>query len=368
MSGEDATRRFTRAMHQVYGDFDKDADTWTPPDNPGAGGHKGRYLWTDAFGVVNFITLYEETTDNKYLTLAKRLVQTVHDVLGRTRDGKSSLPGATDAEPLKGGLRIGKEREAGSDGDGQYHHYLTLWMFALNRLSWATQDSSFNDLAIQLAKAIHPKFCFQSSGGLKMVWKISVDMNKVLVPTEGHLDAAAGFVVYRMLQETAVQQGRKDQLLKQEISDYEEVMDQRGSMYPSGDPLDLGMGLWTCHFYPHEDWSQNFTQQAMDLVDDLLDGKATDMSGSASKRLAFREFGACLGVQCVEPDEPLKEQVSTLIDFWEEHIHQHDRDGLKPISQVMYAAAVIPGGKLIWSEVWESLLTESSISERLHCW
>src|SRR6478609_4873120 len=149
MSGEDATRRFTRAMHQVYGDFDKDADTWSPPDNPGAGGHKGRYLWTDAFGVVNFITLYEETTDNKYLTLAKRLVQTVHDVLGRTRDGKSSLPGATDAEPLKGGLRIGKEREAGSDGDGQYHHYLTLWMFALNRLSWATQDSSFNDLAIQ---------------------------------------------------------------------------------------------------------------------------------------------------------------------------------------------------------------------------
>ncbi|KAF4959211.1 hypothetical protein FGADI_1855 [Fusarium gaditjirri] len=343
MSGEDATRRFTRAMHQVYGDFDKDADAWNPPNNPGAGGHKGRYLWTDAFGVVNFITLYEETTDNKYLTLAKRLVQTVHNVLGRTRDGTSRLPGATDEEPLKGGLRIGKERAAGSDGDGQYHHYLTLWMFALNRLSWATQDSSFNDLAIQLAKAIHPKFFSQSSGGLKIVWKISMDMNKILVPTEGHLDAATGFVVYRMLQETAVQQGRKGQLLKQEIGDYEKLMDQRGSMYPSGDLLDLGMGLWICHFYPHEEWSQALTRQAMDLIDDLFDGKFTDMSGSASKRLAFREFGTCLGVHCVGPDEPLREQVSTLIGFWEDHIHQHDGDGLKPISQVMYAAAIIPG-------------------------
>ncbi|PNP60982.1 hypothetical protein FNYG_14263 [Fusarium nygamai] len=347
MSGEDATRRFTRAMHQVYGDFDKDANAWTPPDNPGAGGHKGRYLWTDAFGVVNFITLYEETTDSKYLALAKRLVQTVHDVLGRTRDGASCLPGATDAEPLKGGLRIGKELATGSDGDGQYHHYLTLWMFALNRLSWAIHDPSFNDLAIQLAKAIHPKFCFQSSSGPKMVWKISIDMDKVLVPTEGHLDAATGFVVFRMLQETAVQQGRNDQLLKQEISDYEKVMHRKGSLYPSGDPLDLGMGLWICHFYAHEKWSQAFTRQAIDLVNDLFDGKSADMSGSISRRLAFREFGACLGAQCVQPDEPLKEQVSELIEFWEGHIHQHDQDGLKPISQVMYAAAIIPGGKLI---------------------
>ncbi|KAF5718132.1 hypothetical protein FMUND_5424 [Fusarium mundagurra] len=216
--------------------FDKASNTWTPPDDPGAGGHR----------------------DNKYLALAKRLVQTVHDVLGRTRGGVSRLPGATDAEPLKGGLRIGKERATGSDGDGQYHHYLTLWMFALNRLSWAIHDPSFNDLAIQLAKAIHPKSCFQSPSGLKMIWKILMDMDKVLVLTEGHLDAATGFVVFGMLQETAVQQGRKDPLLKQEISEYEKLMHQKGSMYPSGGPLDLGTGLWICHFYPHEEWSQTF--------------------------------------------------------------------------------------------------------------
>ena len=41
--------------------------------------------------------------------LAKNLVRKVHDIQGRTRDGKSRLPGATDENPLGGGLRIGKE-------------------------------------------------------------------------------------------------------------------------------------------------------------------------------------------------------------------------------------------------------------------
>ncbi|RGP60428.1 l-ascorbic acid binding [Fusarium longipes] len=346
MSGEDATRRFTKAMHRVYGDFDNThVQSWTPPDDPGAGGHKGRYLWTDAFGVVNFITLYGQTTDDKYLSLAKRLVQTVHEILGRTRDGSSRLPGATDKEPLKGGLRIGKEDAEGSDGDGQYHHYLTLWMFALNRLSLATQDSSLNDLAIQLAKAIHPNFCFESPNRLKLVWKLSTDMQKVLVPNEGHLDAVTGFVIYRMLQETAVKQGEKDQQLKKEISDYEKLM-KRAPLSPSSDALDLGMGLWISHFYHGEEWSQSYIHKALGTASSLLDEKTSHNNGNPSKRLAFREFGACLGVHCVEPDEDLKRKVDNLVKFWEDFIHQHDDGGLDPISQVMYAAAIIPGVNL----------------------
>ncbi|KAM6515879.1 hypothetical protein FALCPG4_014086 [Fusarium falciforme] len=347
MPQEIAIRRFAKAMHIVYGDYEKlsdaDAERWVPPDDPGAGGHRGRYLWTDAFGVVNLITLFEATTTQKYLILARRLVQTVHDVLGRTRDGSARLPGATDEEPLKGGLRIGKMDASGSDGDGQYHHYLTLWMFALNRLSWATGDPSFNDLAIQLAISIHPHFVFRSSNRLKMVWKISMDMQKVLVPSEGHLDAATGYAIYRMIQEAAVRQGRKDQLLKKEISDYEQIMSRKGSVTPSGDPLDLGMGLWIAHFYQNEEWADTFTEEALELADQIFDGNSADMSGSASHRLAFREFGACLGVQCVGADEPLKSQIDQLMGFWEKHLEQHDRDGLRPISQVMYAAALIPG-------------------------
>ena len=65
----------------------------------------------------------KELSSPHYLELAKTLVHTVHETLGRTRDLKSRLPGATDLSPLSGGLRIGKEDELGDDCDGQYFHY-----------------------------------------------------------------------------------------------------------------------------------------------------------------------------------------------------------------------------------------------------
>ena len=51
--------KFLNAMKSVYGPFDTlspaQAAAWTPP--PMAEGHRGRYLWTDAFGVLNLLTL-----------------------------------------------------------------------------------------------------------------------------------------------------------------------------------------------------------------------------------------------------------------------------------------------------------------------
>src|SRR2546423_9243177 len=41
-----------------------------------------RYLWTDAFAVMTWIGLHEETGQAKYLELAARLVRQVHEVLG----------------------------------------------------------------------------------------------------------------------------------------------------------------------------------------------------------------------------------------------------------------------------------------------
>mgnify|MGYP001259328972 CR=1 FL=1 len=134
-------------------------------------GHRGRYLWTDAFGVFNFITLSKETSQPHFLVLAAILVETVHGVLGRTRDLSARLPGASDETPLAGGLRIGKNEASGSDGDGQYHHYLTLWMLALNRLSIASGEKKYNDQAISLARATHPAFMYQRDAPRpQMVW------------------------------------------------------------------------------------------------------------------------------------------------------------------------------------------------------
>src|ERR1051325_4176761 len=44
-----------------------------------------RYLWTDAFGVCNFLGLYRETGEDRYLQFAIALVDQVHHVLGRHR-------------------------------------------------------------------------------------------------------------------------------------------------------------------------------------------------------------------------------------------------------------------------------------------
>jgi hypothetical protein len=69
-----------------------------------------RNLWTDAFGLVLLVSLYEALKEERYLGEAKQLVAEVERVLGRKR-----------------GIRIGEEL----DRDGQYFHYLAMWLYAL---------------------------------------------------------------------------------------------------------------------------------------------------------------------------------------------------------------------------------------------
>ncbi|KAM7201014.1 hypothetical protein V8F20_005023 [Naviculisporaceae sp. PSN 640] len=347
---------FKKATQIVYGPLNKPlsspsaASNWTPPSNPGAGGHLGRYLWTDAFGVINFITLSQECNDPNYLTLAKRLVSTVHSTLGFTRDLKSRLPLSTDAEPLKGGLRIGKLDESGRDGDGQYHHYLTLWMFALNRLALASGEVEWNRLAIQLAKGIHPYFVFRrpDTGAKRMVWKVSMDLRSVLVSSEGHLDAATGYVVYSLLRRTAEQFGEDgtEGILNEEIADYKEIMGREGKLSVSSDPLDLGMGLWMCHFFRgKEEWAGKIGEEGLEVARSLLDESSALMRREASGRLAFREFGTCMGLKCygIAGDGELEGKVEKVLNFWEKYLDGSTDDDLRPISLVMFATALIPG-------------------------
>ena len=253
--------QFRAAMQQIYGAFESlsliQASTWTPPEL--AEGHRGRYLWTDGFAVVNFLTLYKESGDDKYVELARRLIHTVHDVLGRTRDGGFRLPGATEEYPLKGGLRIGKHSATGPDADGQYHHYLTIWMFALNRMSIASHDSWYNNQAISLAKAIHPHFMInRDSPRPRMFWKMSIDLQRPLVASEGNLDPIDGYVILNLLQKA-----HGDPVLQQEISEYKKILDTKWRNYSSDDPLDLGMTLWTAHWFDKdEEWATTLTERA----------------------------------------------------------------------------------------------------------
>ncbi|KAI1172385.1 hypothetical protein F4777DRAFT_561786 [Nemania sp. FL0916] len=363
---------FEAAMQKVYGPYNisSQPDTTWQPGN--AGGHRGRYLWTDAFGVVNFITLSRERHVHSaaYLHLARQLANTVHDVLGREREPSSTstsasrLPGATDEEPLNGGLRIGKLAENGPDGDGMYHHYLTLWMFALDVLARATGEMHWNTLAVQLAQAIHPHFMVLRHGGREsMVWKISTDMRRVLVASQGHLDDVTGFAIYSLLRDTAARFGTisaddavaedEDEVLGSEIRQYARIMAHE-DLSLSGDPLDLGMGLWVAHLDRDAEWARELSAQAADVARRRFLDAATTPLTAASRlhRLAFREFGACLGIKCYgEGLDTLMDGVEAVLDVWKQKVMEEDEDDedLRPINLVMYAAALIPGGKLNFS-------------------
>lgn len=71
-----------------------------------------------------------------------------------------------------------------------------------------------------------------------------------------------------------------------------------------------------------------------------------------SRRLAYREFGACLGIECfratVGPDGELYDYLKEISDAMIEQYSDggtQTPDDLKPITQVMFASALIPGGK-----------------------
>ena len=135
-----------------------------------------RYLWTDAFGVVLLVSLHRRFGDTHWLDEAEELVADVDRVLGRER-----------------GLRIGQA----PDRDGQYFHYLAMWLFALGRLG--EHRPAYRARAVALAKDIHSAFVIP---GVGVVWKMTEDLS---APYPGYglgaLDAFDGYVAYRLLDE-----------------------------------------------------------------------------------------------------------------------------------------------------------------------
>eukprot|EP01083_Nonionella_stella_P085597 237391_1 len=326
--------KFKSVMSKVYGDTTKGSVAWTPkPYKEG----KGRYLWTDAFGVCNFITLYRETKDSLYLDLADGLISAVHDSLGKDRALKNRLGDSTEEHPLRGGLRIGKEDDVGPDCDGQYFHYLTKWMFALNRMSLVRNAPHYNDWAVELAKAIHPRFVYdRASPRPHMHWKMSIDLSRPLVHSEGNLDPLDGYVTYRLL--SAAHSDKT--ILKDEIADLKKIVDLKWQHYRSTDPLDLGEALWICHWFPDEEWAAYITEVSLNSLEELYDYGY--FSRQPSQRLAFREFGTTIGTQVTKnPSAKAKwnERIYELHNFWEQNLYTRDSD----ITPVMFCTSLCPG-------------------------
>ncbi len=287
-----------------------------------------RYLWTDAFAVCNFLGLSRQTSDERYRKLALHLIDKVHFILGRHRDDDPRtgwISGLGEQEgrshPTRGGLRIGKgmtERGPGDpydeqlewDRDGQYYHYLTKWMHALNRASRDTGDSTYNRWAIELAKTAHARFTYVplSGGQKRMYWKMSVDLSYPLVASMGHHDPLDGFITYLQLQLTAVKDSnisaRLD--LSAEITDMAGICE--GKSWLTDDPLGIGELLSAAYKLAQLIIIEGFDQAS--LLEILLDSSLISLQSygregnplklPAHYRLAFRELGLSIGLHAIE--------------------------------------------------------------------
>ncbi len=276
-----------------------------------------RYLWTDAFAVCNFLSLARATGDGGYVELALRLVDQVHQVLGRHRsdDDRAGWLSGRDGErhPTRGGLRIGKrlpERRVGErvderlewDRDGQYFHYLTKWMHALDQVARATGQATFDVWARELAATAHRAFVH----GGRMWWKASIDLSRAQVPSMGQHDPLDGLVTCVALRATATRLGASpDPSLEEAIAAFAAMVDPHH--LTTTDPLGLG-GLLVDAARIAQLESGGAWTGPRDLLDALVESTVAglrtyltqpELRAPAEYRLAFRELGLAIGLAAV---------------------------------------------------------------------
>lgn len=358
-----------------------------------------RYLWTDAFALCSFLELYRLTGEERYLNLARRLVEEVHNLLGRHREDDSRtgwISGLSEPEgqrhPTIGGLRIGKEmNERGFDEpmddrlewdqDGQYFHYLTKWMHALNRLSRVMKEAVYHEWALELAKTAYTRFTYLPNFGRRkrMYWKMSIDLSYPLVRSMGQHDPLDGYFTFCQLQATNERFFEKSTGvdLKTEIAELAEMC--QGQSWITEDPLGIG-GLLSDSFRLAQLVAEGYLPQT-DLLKILLDSAQIGLEAyartspwklPAEYRLAFRELGLSIGLRGLKKlsamveeravplpaDEPFRTSLMALRDyvplietiekFWLEPGNQaaDSWKGHLEINRVMLASSLAPEGFL----------------------
>ncbi len=290
---------------------------------PDGGSGQRRYLWTDAFAVSDFLELYRQSGDDHFKFLALLLVDQVHTILGRHRaddDRSGWISGLNEAEgrlhPTIGGLRIGKKVHERSltepfdeklewDRDGQYYHYLTKWMHALNCVSVVTSDPKYNNWARELAKSVHPRFTFThpADGRNYLYWKMSIDLSRPLIPAMGQHDPLDGLITYSQLQGYAKVEpmASPQPALDQEIEELATIC--KGKTWATDDPL--GIGGLLCGAYLMAQMIDRGTFNQSELLESVLLASAEGLDRyargnnlmlPAAYRLAFRELGLSLGI------------------------------------------------------------------------
>jgi len=270
-----------------------------------------RYLWTDAFGVVLLLSLYHELGDEAYLEQAEWVVAEVERVLGRER-----------------GIRIGEA----PDRDGQYFHYLAMWIHALDQLG--AERPAYRERAIELVREIHGPFV---QPGVGVYWKMTDDLQRRYPGFGlGALDAFQGYVVYRQLAPEA---------LAGEIAEMKSLVDVSYPTLEVDQDLGLGMILWMTHFYPQEQWAIVQRQRCLDTLDRMWieqPGYFCRRPEMTNVKFAFTNYGVSLGLQSAEV---WPGRVAQLNRFFEEY-RSGDEYDTAAITHVMACTSHFPGAFL----------------------
>jgi len=270
-----------------------------------------RYLWTDAFGLVLFVSLYRATGEQRWLQSARDLVTEVDRVLARPR-----------------GYRIGEA----SDRDGQYFHYLAMWLYALACLG--EHDSTYRRKGVEIARAIHRPFVIPGSG---VIWKMEEDLS---APYPGYglgaMDAFDGYVSYRLLGETE---------LADEIAEMKQIMERQYRSLEIDQDLGLGMMLWLAHFFPEEDWALVQSARAFTSLDRLWrdpPGFFARASYAPNILIAFANYGVSVGLQSWGKWPDRVERLNAFLETYRSG-DEYDREA---ITWVMACSSHLPGALL----------------------
>jgi hypothetical protein len=223
------------------------------------------------------------------------------------------------------GIRIGEE----PDRDGQYFHYLAMWIFALDRLG--AVDRRYREKAIALVRDIHPAFVVPGRG---VHWKMREDLSGPYPGFGfGALDAFHGLVVYRLLDPAG---------LAPQIADMQALVEASYRTLTITQDLGLGMMLWMSHFFPDEPWAVIQRTRALSVLEQMWVDPPGYFSREPSHRhvkFAFANYGVSLGLQAVSVHG---DRVRRLNAFFESY-RSGDEYDTSAITHVMACTSQFPG-------------------------
>ena len=343
------TELMEMVMKEVYGDWeDPESGFPLPMPNAEAGPDwepnskdpscQRRYLWTDSFGILNFITLSHRAQSDKKRKKLLDAAQTLADVTAKTLGTPRSekLPMLPNSKGGYKGMRIGKENakvmsDAGMSYDGMYWHYIDKWIYALLRLSQAKGETP-TDIS-DFIKEIHPYFLKKDKNGkpVGIYWKMNGDLSVIdgLEDTEPNRDAFDGWLVYNLVHQL-------HPVLENEVKELDYVVKNyvKSGLRATSDPLGYGLIWWSYQWVKgkHVEASKQQLKKLASMALDVRHGR----------QLPFRLYGAIIGGK-LSMDSNIIALANKSLDHMKEY-EMSTKIGSphSTINKVMYATALDP--------------------------